>query len=162
MTPFAFPNHPEEVKSQPSAWLPWNYPKAVTASALDHDPPVSPGELVPCRFGSAAAPGFDSAAATFGRRDFLPYASLPKLHRAANRPRATNLKLKRRGGGAFRRAHLAAQKMSSSQSLGQNRSDRFLAVKMIVDAAALNAGGSQALLARDPQRGEVGVGVAAD
>ena len=42
VTPFAFPNHPEEVNSQPSAWLPWNYPKAVTASALDHDPPGLP------------------------------------------------------------------------------------------------------------------------
>ena len=43
VNPFAYllaiTNHPEEVKSQPSAWLPWNYPKAVTASALDHDPP---------------------------------------------------------------------------------------------------------------------------
>ena len=44
--PFAYllaiTNHPEEVKSQPSAWLPWNYPKAATASALDHDPPGHP------------------------------------------------------------------------------------------------------------------------
>ena len=44
--PFAYllalANHPEEVKSQPSAWLPWNYPNAETASALDHDPPGQP------------------------------------------------------------------------------------------------------------------------
>jgi hypothetical protein len=39
----AITNHPEEVKSQPLAWLPWNYPKAVTASVLDHDPPGLPG-----------------------------------------------------------------------------------------------------------------------
>jgi hypothetical protein len=38
----AITNHPEAVKSQPSASLPWNYPKAVTASVLDHDPPGLP------------------------------------------------------------------------------------------------------------------------
>ena len=46
INPFANPlaksNHPEEVKSQPSAWLPWIYPNADTASALDHDPPGLP------------------------------------------------------------------------------------------------------------------------
>ncbi len=47
INPFADPlaksNHPEEVKSQPSAWLPWNYPNADIASALDHNPPGLPG-----------------------------------------------------------------------------------------------------------------------
>ena len=46
VNPFAYllamATHPEEVKSQPSAWLPWNYPKAETATALDHDPPGLP------------------------------------------------------------------------------------------------------------------------
>ena len=32
----------ESSRHEPSAWLPWNYPKAVKASALDHDPPGLP------------------------------------------------------------------------------------------------------------------------
>ena len=47
INPFADPvaksNHPEEVKSQPSAWLLWNYRNADIASALDHNPPGLPG-----------------------------------------------------------------------------------------------------------------------
>ena len=46
VNPFAYllamANHSKEVQAQPSAWLPWNYPKAETASALDHDPPGQP------------------------------------------------------------------------------------------------------------------------
>jgi len=46
VNPFAYllamANHPKQVQAQPSAWLPWNYPKAETASALDHDPPGLP------------------------------------------------------------------------------------------------------------------------
>jgi transposase len=46
VNPFAYllamANHPKEVTAQPSAWLPWNYPKTETASALDHDPPALP------------------------------------------------------------------------------------------------------------------------
>ena len=46
VNPFAYllalANHPKEVQTQPSAWLPWNYPKAKTASALDHEPPGQP------------------------------------------------------------------------------------------------------------------------
>jgi len=46
VNPFAYllalATHPEEVKSCPSAWLPWNYPKAETAPALNHDPPGHP------------------------------------------------------------------------------------------------------------------------
>ena len=46
VNPFAYllalATHPEEVKSRPSVWLPWNYPKAETPPALDHDPPGLP------------------------------------------------------------------------------------------------------------------------
>ena len=46
VSPFAYllalATHPEEVKLQPSAWLPWNYPNAETVPALDHDPPGQP------------------------------------------------------------------------------------------------------------------------
>ncbi|MDO8539630.1 MAG: hypothetical protein Q7S40_04255 [Opitutaceae bacterium] len=38
----AIATHPEEVKSRPSAWLPWNYPPAETSTALHHDPPARP------------------------------------------------------------------------------------------------------------------------
>jgi hypothetical protein len=46
VNPFAYllamAHHPKEVQAQPSAWLPWNYPTAKTASALHHDPPGQP------------------------------------------------------------------------------------------------------------------------
>ena len=46
INPFAYllaiATHPKEVKAQPSAWLPWNYPKAETPAALEHDPPGLP------------------------------------------------------------------------------------------------------------------------
>jgi hypothetical protein len=32
-------NHPKEMLAQPSARLPWNYPKTETTAANDHDPP---------------------------------------------------------------------------------------------------------------------------
>ena len=46
VNPFAYlltlANHPEDVKAQPSACLPWIYPKPETTSAPDHDPPGQP------------------------------------------------------------------------------------------------------------------------
>ena len=38
----AIATHPTEVMADPSAWLPWNYPKAETPAELDHDPPGHP------------------------------------------------------------------------------------------------------------------------
>jgi transposase len=46
INPFAYllaiATHSKEVKSRPSAWLPWNYLQAEKPSALDHDPPGLP------------------------------------------------------------------------------------------------------------------------
>ena len=43
VNPFAYllaiTTHAKEVKTHPSAWLPWNYPKVATPAPLDHDPP---------------------------------------------------------------------------------------------------------------------------
>ena len=37
----AIATHPDEVKSQPQAWLPWNYPRSNTTATAGphHDPP---------------------------------------------------------------------------------------------------------------------------
>jgi len=38
----AIATHATEVKSRPSAWLPWNYPLSENPAELDHDPPGLP------------------------------------------------------------------------------------------------------------------------
>lgn len=46
INPFAYllaiATHPNEVKSHPAAWLPWNYLQSEKLAALDHDPPGLP------------------------------------------------------------------------------------------------------------------------
>lgn len=46
INPFAYllaiATHPKEVRAQPSAWLPWNYPQSESPAELDHDPPGLP------------------------------------------------------------------------------------------------------------------------
>jgi transposase len=38
----AIATHPDQVKSHPQAWLPWNYPQSGNPAELDHDPPGCP------------------------------------------------------------------------------------------------------------------------